>query len=129
MNIPVFRPLLPTVSEIGRYLAEMDANRWYTNHGPLVRTFERRLADACGIAEESVITSANATVALTQVLLALVGKKAEDRAYCITPSWTFVATAASIQAAGLEPYFADVAADTWALDPHSVEALISHLHR
>ena len=108
------------------YLIQIDANRFYTNYGPLVRAFEARLAEARGVGPKSVVTSCNGTVALMQTLLAVVDRVTERAAYCITPSWTFVATPAAIQAAGLVPYFADVSSG-WALDPHQVEGLAARL--
>jgi dTDP-4-amino-4,6-dideoxygalactose transaminase len=128
MPIPVFKPLLPSAADLMRYLRQIDDNRWYTNHGPLVGSFEKRLADLCGVSADCVVTSSNATTALTQTLLAVVGRpEGRKDAYCITPSWTFAATAAAIDAAGLTPYFADVAAPTWALDCDHVHRLLYRL--
>ena len=37
------RPLLPRAEEILPYLQRIDAQRWYSNSGPLLREFEERL--------------------------------------------------------------------------------------
>ncbi len=46
---------------------------------------------------------------------------------CIVPSWTFVASPAAILLAGMIPYFADVAAETWSLDPSQLGVLVERL--
>ena len=37
-------PSLPTADELLPYLRRIDANRWYSNFGPLVSEFESRIA-------------------------------------------------------------------------------------
>lgn len=118
-TIPVFRPRLPTAEEVLPYLKRIDASRWYTNHGPLNREFECRLAALFGLPETCVVTSSNGTAALVQALRAL---GAAPGRLCLTPSWTFAATPASIMAAGLTPFFVDVDRDTWRLELAMAEA-------
>ncbi|HXY99702.1 MAG TPA: DegT/DnrJ/EryC1/StrS family aminotransferase [Stellaceae bacterium] len=116
-RIPVLRPQLPRRETYLDYLREIDENRWYSNHGPLVRRFEARLAAHFDLPAEGVATFANGTIALTAGLLAL-GVRAKQR--CLLPSWTFIASAASVLAAGLVPHFVDVDRETWALDPDAL---------
>ena len=127
--IPVFKPLLPTADEIRPYLIQIDANRFYTNYGPLVFEFEKRLATACHVSPDQIVTSSNCTNILAQVLRARLPNPVPEGAICIVPSWTFVATPAAVVLAQLEPYFSDVSETTWALDPNHVEALANSLQK
>ncbi len=116
-RIPLTRPQLPTLSELAPYLGEIDANRWYTNFGPLVTRFEERLAGHFGLPKAELAVVSNGTTALSAALIA-VGAKAGSR--CLVPSWTFVASAAAICAANLQPHFVDVSHDTWEPDPEAL---------
>src|SRR5690348_13735177 len=68
--IPVARPRLPAASAILPYLKEIDANRWYTNHGLLWLRFQGMLADFWGIGSGEVALVANATIGLAMALRA-----------------------------------------------------------
>lgn len=125
--LPVFRPLLPTAEDLIPYLSRIDANRYYTNNGPLVVEFEERLAAASGVSPDHVITSSNCTMALAQALRARIADDSEGEALCIVPSWTFVASPAAVMLAQLQPFFADVSPTTWALDPEHVAGLVTRL--
>ncbi len=125
--LPVFRPLLPTVRELIPILSRVDQNRYYTNYGPLVIEFEKRLAVACGGSPGEVVTSSNCTMALAQALCSRLSADIVGEALCIVPSWTFVATPAAIRLARLQPFFADVSLTTWALDPEHVARLVIRL--
>jgi dTDP-4-amino-4,6-dideoxygalactose transaminase len=115
--IPVLRPLLPRAEAYLALLREVDENRWYSNHGPLLRRFEGRIAAHFGIPAQGISAVANGTVALTAALHAL-GARPKQR--CLLPSWTFIASAAAVLAAGLVPHFVDVDRDSWALDPDAL---------
>lgn len=115
--IPLMRPKLPAMTELAPYLAEIDENRWYTNFGPLVRRFEKRLARHFCMPETGLALVANGTTGLSAALLAL-GAKAGSK--CLVPTWTFVASAAAIWAASLRPHFIDVSIDTWQPDPKTL---------
>jgi dTDP-4-amino-4,6-dideoxygalactose transaminase len=117
LNIKVLEPRLPTVDAIAPYLREIDSTRWYTNFGPLVRRFEQRLAEHFGIPDGGVVAVANGTLGLTLALRAL---ECQPGGFCLVPSWSFVATAHAVLAAGLTPYFIDVDPDTWAITPDCV---------
>jgi dTDP-4-amino-4,6-dideoxygalactose transaminase len=117
--IPVLRPKLPDADALLPYLRQIDTNRWYSNFGPLVLAFELALAKRANIGVENLTTVTNGTLALT---LALQTFKIPAGALCLMPSWTFTATPAAAQMAGLTPYFMDVDAHTQALDPEYVRA-------
>src|SRR5882757_714779 len=111
--LPVMRPKLPSAPRLVRYLDAIDSSRIYSNFGPLVRSFEDRLAERYDLATGGVTTVANATLGLT---LALAAQGAKPGTLCIMPAWTFVASAHAAVNAGLTPYFMDVDPDTWSLD-------------
>jgi dTDP-4-amino-4,6-dideoxygalactose transaminase len=105
LTIPVMVPRLPPWETISLYGAQIDANRWYSNFGPLVCEFECRLAECFGGDVGTVLTCANATLGIT---LTLQESMTSGSTACLLPSWTFVATAHAVSAAGLRPVFADV---------------------
>jgi dTDP-4-amino-4,6-dideoxygalactose transaminase len=117
--IPIARPRLPTSDAIGPYLDRIDASRWYSNYGPLVKELEGRIA--ARLREASVCTVSNGTVAIT---LALRAAGARPGTLCLMPAWTFVASAHAALEAGLTPYFVDVDPETWMLDPATIDAAI-----
>ena len=117
-TIPVMRPQLPAADQLEAYLRRIDATRYYSNHGPLLRELERRLALHFHVQPAQLAVVANGTVALSAALLA-VGAPAGTR--CLLPSWTFVGSAAAVWAANLTPYFVDVSPQTWMLDPLELE--------
>ena len=104
VETPVARPRLAPVEAALPYLRRIDQTRTYSNFGPLNSLLEERLAQRLGVGTGSVITCANATMGLT---LALTAARRPGR-FCVTPAWTFAATAHAILAAGLTPYLADV---------------------
>ncbi len=118
--IPVARPRLPPASAIQPYLREIDGNFWYSNHGPLALRLQSRLAAHWGVDDQNVTLIANATSGLT---LALLASGARPGQRCLMPSWTFVASAGAVVAAGLVPHFVDVLPSTWAPDPTTIERL------
>lgn len=123
INIPLMRPKLPEAAEILGYLQQIDASRWYTNSGPLLRRFESRLARHFAGPEGCAVCITNGTLGLVLTLKAL---GVPSGGFCAMPSWTFMATPAAAVAAGLAPWFLDIEERTWALDPAMVE---EHLAR
>jgi dTDP-4-amino-4,6-dideoxygalactose transaminase len=87
--------------------------------GPEVKTLEDQLSAFCGA--KHVISCANGTDALGLVLLAKeVGPG--DAIFC--PTFTFAATAEVVAWLGATPIFVDCFADTFNIDPASLEAAI-----
>lgn len=121
-KIALMRPLLLGHKSAVHYLEQVDKNRWYSNFGPLVTTLEQRLGELFCTGADSVVTTSNGTAGLVNILRAM---NLPRGTLCLLPSWTFIATPASILAAGLTPYFIDVDERTWALDPQAVER---HVH-
>ena len=114
IRLPVARPRLPGAEALLPYLRLIDANRNYTNFGPLVAKLEARLAARLGVDPSCVGAVSNATAGLTLALQSLT----EGRSgVCLIPSWTFVATAHAVAAAGFTPFLVDVDEDSWAMTP------------
>ena len=114
--IALMIPDLPSADAILPFLRRIDAKRWYTNFGPLVREFEHALAEEVGSpgSPVGVVTTANATLALELALTAL---PLRPGARVLVPALTFVATATAILRAGFEPVIADIDPDSWLLTP------------
>ncbi len=111
----------PNIGDRARFQARLDdmfERRWLTNDGPYVQAFERRVAELCGV--RHCIAMANGTIGL-EIMLRACGMKGE----VIVPSFTFVATAHSLQWQEIRPVFADVDPVTHTLDPRRVEELIT----
>jgi dTDP-4-amino-4,6-dideoxygalactose transaminase len=114
----VGRPNIGDREQFMDYVNQIFDNRWLTNRGPLVKQFEQELCDFLGV--KHCIVICNATVALEIAVRAL-GMQGE----VIVPSFTFIATAHSLQWQGITPVFADIDPQTHNLDPRSVEKLIT----
>jgi dTDP-4-amino-4,6-dideoxygalactose transaminase len=111
----------PNIGDRGRFearLAEILDRRWFTNAGPVVQEFERRLADFLGV--RNCIAICNGTVALELAIRAL-----ELKGEVIVPSATFVATAHALQWQKITPVFCDIDPRTHNLDPKAVAERIT----
>ena len=118
--LPVMKPKLPPARAIAPYLDRIDAARVYSNFGPISAEFDRRLAAHFGASERAVATVASGTLGLA---LALAAQDVRPGTLCVIPAWTFVASAQAACLAGLVPYFVDVDASTWALDPCRIDEI------
>ena len=87
--------------------------------GPEVKEFEAQLREFTGASH--ALTCANGTDALTLVLMAW-GVGPGDAVF--VPSFTYVATAESPAQLGATPFFVDVCADTFNIDPHSFKQAV-----
>jgi dTDP-4-amino-4,6-dideoxygalactose transaminase len=92
--------------------------RWLTNDGPYVQQLELRIAERLGA--KHCIATCNATVAL-MIAIRATGLTGE----VIIPSFTFVATAHSLQWQGVTPVFCDIGPRAYTIDPSQVEQLIT----
>lgn len=89
-----------------------------TNDGPLLRSFEQRLADSLGVAGCVAASSGSAALFLAASALGLSGGEA------VLPAFTYIATLNAVLQAGMEPIFCDIDPDTWTLDPAHLELLL-----
>ena len=114
----VGRPNLP---DRRRFNDRMDAlweRRWLTNQGPYVREFERKVAEYLHV--KHCIAICNATIAL-EIAIRAAGLTGE----VIIPSFTFVATAHSLQWQEITPVFCDIDPVSYNIDPLKVEAMVT----
>ncbi len=111
----------PNVGDRERFMArvgEMLDRRWFSNDGPFVKEFERRIGDLIGV--KHCVLMCNATIALEIAIRAL-----DLRGEVIVPSYTFVATAHSLQWQEITPVFCDMNPGTYNIDPAKIEGLIT----
>lgn len=117
-RIPLARPVIGSLEET--FVLEALRSGWVSSRGPFVDRLERELARCCE-ADAAVVT-ANGTVALHLAVLAL-GLQPGDEV--VVPALTYVATANAVRYACAQPVLVDVSPDTWTLDPHGIEAVVS----
>jgi dTDP-4-amino-4,6-dideoxygalactose transaminase len=92
--------------------------RWFTNDGPLVKDFEKRIAMFLGV--RNCVAMCNATVALENAIRGL-----QLKGEVIVPAFTFIATANALQWQEITPVFADMDPATHNISPSSIERLIT----
>lgn len=122
-NIPFLKPNLPTADDLVPYLREIDGAHLYSNYGPLVTRFERRLLETFFAGRGALVTVCNATLGL---MLAIRAVKRPGR-YALMPSFTFAATPLAAQWCGLEPYFVDIDPHDWTMDAERVRDIVARL--
>lgn len=93
----------------------IDSN--FPNDGEYTATFERRIAELCGIPYAVAVTSGTAAVFLGLVAC---GVGAGDEV--LVPDITFIATANAVRLAGAVPVLVDVSPDDFCMDPACAEA-------
>lgn len=111
----------PNIGDRATLMARIEAildRRWLTNDGPMVREFERAVADFLGV--RHCVAMCNGTVAL-EIATRAIGMAGE----VIVPSFTFVATAHALQWQEITPVFCDVEEENFTLDPAQVERMIT----
>lgn len=114
----VGRPNIGNRSALLARIADVLDRRWFTNAGPLVQDFEKKLADFVGV--KHALAMCNATVALEIAIRAL-----DLSGEVIVPSYTFIATAHALQWQQITPVFCDINPATHNIDPQCVEAMIT----
>tara|TARA_Y100000589_G_scaffold313573_1_gene335039 strand:- start:700 stop:1809 length:1110 start_codon:yes stop_codon:yes gene_type:complete len=123
-DIPLMRPTLPQADMIMPYLAEIDSNRWYSNYGPLEQRLRSRFADMFSVEYQNIVMTSSGTLGLA---MALREASAGEGGLCLMPSFTFVASAHAVVAAGLTPFFLDVEPESWTLDQNLVLEALDNL--
>lgn len=117
-NLYVGRPNIGNRKTLLTRIEDILDRRWLTNDGQYVLELEKRIADLVGV--KHCITMCNATIALEIAIRAL-GLAGE----VIIPSFTFIATAHSLQWQQITPVFCDIDPKTHNIDPESIEAMIT----
>jgi dTDP-4-amino-4,6-dideoxygalactose transaminase len=126
-RIPLLVAQLPDADALLPYLRQIDANRWYTNFGPLAMQLEQRFAASFAptLTAPTAITAASGTAGLELVLGAL---ELPPGSSVLLPALTFVATATAVIRAGYQPLIGDVDASTWLLTPETAREYAA-IHR
>lgn len=116
-DIPVGQMYFPTWERYEAAMRGIFEREWYTNHGPLAREAEERVADVLGVRHALCVT--NGTIGLMMAAKAL-----ELRGRVITSAFTFVATAQALTWAGLTPVFCDVSPVTHHMTVETAAAVL-----
>lgn len=114
----VGRPNVGNRHYFNELVEDILSRRWLTNKGRYVQDFERRLEEFLGV--KHCVVMCNATVALEIAIRAL-GLEGE----VIIPSFTFIATAHSLQWQEITPIFCDIDPATHNINPARIEELIT----
>jgi len=114
----VGRPNVGNRERLMQRINDMLDRRWFSNNGPFVQEFERKVEVLLGV--KHCIAMCNGTVALEIAIRAL-----DLKGEVIVPSFTFIATAHALQWQEITPVFADIDPVTHNLDPASVEKMIT----
>jgi dTDP-4-amino-4,6-dideoxygalactose transaminase len=114
----VGRPNRPDKQAFFQHADDIWESAWLTNNGPKVQQFEAELASMLGV--KHAIPVCNATIGL-QIAIRALGMQGE----VIVPSFTFVATAHSLEWQEITPVFCDVDPHTHCMDPERIEQLIT----
>ncbi|OQY27214.1 MAG: dTDP-4-dehydro-6-deoxyglucose aminotransferase [Candidatus Cloacimonetes bacterium 4572_55] len=117
-SLHVGKPNIGNQERLMERIQDILNRRWLTNNGRYVREFEERIADFLGV--KNCVAMCNGTVALEIAARAL-GLTGE----VIAPSFTFIATAHSLQWQGITPVFCDIDPKTHNIDPDRIERLIT----
>jgi dTDP-4-amino-4,6-dideoxygalactose transaminase len=117
-KVHVGRPNVGNRDHLLNRINDMLDRNWFTNNGPYVQEFEKRIAEFTGV--RHCVAMCNATIALEIAIRAL-GLGGE----VIVPSFTFVATAHALQWQEVTPVFADIDPKSHTLDPAQVEKIIT----
>jgi len=114
-------PAKPLIGDEERAAVDRVMRSGMLAQGPEVAAFEHEFAAHFGL-DRTCVAVNSGTSGLHLGLLSA-GVKAGDEV--IVPSFTFAATANSVALTGATPVFADIARDSFCLDPEAVEAAIT----
>ena len=117
-QVHVGRPNVGKREDLLRRIDDMLERNWLTNNGPYVQEFEARLAKYVRV--RHCVAMCNATISLEIAIRAL-----RLTGEVIVPSFTFVATAHSLQWQEITPVFCDIDPRTHNIDPTQVEKMIT----
>jgi dTDP-4-amino-4,6-dideoxygalactose transaminase len=117
-KLHVGRPNIGNRTHFLDLMNNMLDRRWLSNEGPYVKELESKIAEFIGV--KHCIAMCNGTIALEIAIRAL-----ELKGEVIVPSFTFIATAHSLQWQEITPVFCDIDHRTHHLDPAAVEKMIT----
>lgn len=123
-GVPIFseplhvgRPNIPPSKSVLALINDALERKWLTNDGPMVRKFEKAVAENIKIDHCIALSSGTSAIELLVEGMDLKGE-------VIVPSFTFIATVHALVRKGLRPRFCDVLKDNHTLDPECVGSLI-----
>ena len=116
--IHVGRPNIGNRQDLQRRIDDILDRKWLTNAGKYVKEFEEQVGRLLGV--KHCIAMCNGTVALEIAIRAL-----DLRGEVIVPSFTFIATANSLQWQEITPVFCDIDPRTHNIDPRKIEQMIT----
>jgi dTDP-4-amino-4,6-dideoxygalactose transaminase len=114
-------PAKPIIGDEEREAVDRVMRSGMLAQGPEVKAFEIEFAEHFGLGRACVAVNSGTSGLHLGLLSCGVGAGDE----VIVPSFTFAATANSVALTGATPVFADISADSFCLDPASVEASIT----
>ena len=117
-EIHVGRPNIGNRERLIRRIYDMLDRNWFTNNGPYVQEFEKKIANFVGV--RNCVAMCNATVSLEIAIRAL-----ELTGEVIVPSFTFIATAHALQWQEVTPVFCDIDSRSHNIDPNQIEKMIT----
>ncbi|MFL2566809.1 MAG: DegT/DnrJ/EryC1/StrS family aminotransferase, partial [Schleiferiaceae bacterium] len=115
--IPITKPFLPPKQELYELIDRIYANGIVTNNGPMIQNLEKQMSEFLKVQHLNFVS--NGTVAL-QIAIKALGLKGK----IITTPFSYIATTAAIVWENCIPVFADINADTFNIDPDSIEKLV-----
>ncbi len=116
------RPTFPDPGAIEQYFKVSRSQAWYSNGGPCLDEFARRIGQRAGAA---ALPLANATIALTLAMAAL--RRPGLGSVVLLPSFTFPAAAQAAIWNGMEPVFIDILPGHLHLDPDRLAKALEDL--
>ena len=114
-------PAKPIIGDEEREAVDRVMRSGMLAQGPEVKAFEEEFAEHFGLGRACVAVNSGTS----GLHLGLLSSGVKAGGEVIVPSFTFAATANSVALTGATPVFADIDADTFCLDPASVEAAIT----
>ena len=112
--LPVGQLYMPSWERYENSMRDIFCNQKYTNDGPLLQHFEKKLAAFLDVKHVICVTNATFGLMIAAEALELSGK-------VLVPSFTFIATALSLSRCGLEPVFCDISELTHHITPETLQ--------
>lgn len=127
ITLPFIRPVMPPADEWASFLAPSFEQGFFSNFAPVEQQLTREMWQYF-IGETNnarkIVLASSATSGLIACLQAIARPREQVR-YVVIPSFTFAATAQSVIAAGYEPLFCEVTADSWEMCPLALDDLLA----
>lgn len=116
--ITVTKPFLPPQKEYNEYINGIWDRNWLTNHGILLREFEKKLRQYLNLS--NILFVGNGTIALQLAIKAL-----ELKGEIITTAFSHVSTTSSIVWEGCKPVFVDIDKHSLNINADKIEDAIT----